>query len=119
MRTSFAIAFASLAMLGTAACGGDDGAPVDPCDESQLDNHGFCAAGLTETTKANMDEDEVGEADWDCLGTPSDDVANSVAITLTGVLNDFQTSSTELRDATVTVFHDTDYQNPVDMFGPT
>lgn len=116
MRTSLALA--SFALLGTAACGGDDGAPAGP-DAAVLPNGGFDVTQLTETTKANMDEDEIGEANWDCLGTPTDDTASTVAITLTGVLNDFQTSSTELRDATVTVFHDTDYQNPVDTFGPT
>lgn len=115
MRTSFA--FASFALL--AACGGDDG-NVDPCEDPQLENGGFDpVCSVTETTKANVDEDEVGEANWDCLGTASDDVATTVEITLTGVLHDFQTESTELRDATVTVFHGTDYQNAEDEFGPT
>lgn len=115
MRT--ALAFASLSLLGTAACGGDDSA-AGP-DAAVLPNGGFDVAQLSGTTKANMDDEEVGEANWDCLNTPSDDVPTAVAITLTGVLNDFQTSSTELRDATVTVFEGTDHQNPVDTFGPT
>jgi len=115
MRTS--LAFASLALLGTAACGGDDVA-AGP-DAAVLANGGFDVSMLTETTKANNDKDEVGDANWDCLGTPTDDTANTVAITLTGVLNDFQTSSTELRDATVEVFEGTDYQNAVDTDGPT
>jgi hypothetical protein len=115
MRTSFA--FASLVLLGTAACG-DDGPPDDP-EVTGFDVRQLQDPEVGGTTKANMDEDEIGEANWDCLGTPSDDEAHTVAITLTGVLNDFQTESTELRDATVEVFEGTDYQNPIDEFGPT
>ncbi len=114
MRTSYA--FASFVLL--AACGGDDGT-VDPCDEAQLENGGFSTCMLTDTTKANMDEEEVGEANWECLNTPTDDEATTVEIALTGRLHDFQNEGSELRDATVTVFQGTDYQTAEDEFGPT
>ncbi len=115
----FAFFSSSLFVLAAAACGGGGDGDDDDAPDATVTggNTGFIVP--TETTKAFDGSTELGEADWTCLNTPTDDVPNSVAITLTGVLNDFQTSSTEIRDATVTVFHGIDYQNPVASDGPT
>jgi hypothetical protein len=98
------------------ACGG--GETIEP-----LENEGFVTpvdeSGNFLVTKANMDEEEVGAADWDCLGTASADEPTSVEITLTGALTDFQNMDNEIRDGNIEVFEEIDYQNPVDMFGPT
>lgn len=118
-RTLFGIGIASATLLVTAACGDDGGTGDDDpgVDAADLPNAGFVPP--TEVTKANENDTEVGDADWSCLNTPSDDQATTVEITLTGVLNDFQTASTEIRDATVEVFQGIDIGNPVDEDGPT
>ena len=106
---------ASVFSLGLLACGGGD--------VVEIENEGFVEPVDTEgnflVTKANMDEEEIGAADWSCLGSPSDDEETTVAIHLTGALTDFQTMSNEIRDGNIEVFPDIDYQNPVDSFGPT
>ncbi|MCA9680464.1 MAG: hypothetical protein H6708_29775 [Kofleriaceae bacterium] len=112
----FAFASSALFTLATAACGGGDDTPATP-DADTGGNPGFILP--TDTTKANMDDAPIGEADWSCLNTASDDVATAVEIHLTGVINDFQDNSKEIRDGTITVFPDTDYMNPVDTSGPT
>jgi hypothetical protein len=93
-----------LACLLLAACGGDDDA--GPPDAGPLENAGF--ARPTVTTTAYVDNNgvwqEVGPANWSCLNTPSDDVASSVEITLSGEINDFQTPTTSVSDATIELF---------------
>jgi hypothetical protein len=99
------------------ACG-DDGSSTPPCESLGDVNPGFstpCAA----TTFAEDDVDSGEPADWSCLGTPTDDVATAVEITLTGVINDFQNNDNEVNEATVEVFPGIDHTNVVDSFGPT
>lgn len=109
---------ASILGLGLAACGGGGGDDDNQAvDAATLPNEGFVPPD--HVTMANMDEVEVGPANWDCLNTANPDLPTSVEITLTGVLNDFQTTANEIRDATVSVFPTSDYQNPVDTSGPT
>jgi hypothetical protein len=122
MRSARLAFFSStLFVLAAAACGGggDDTGDDDDMPDAggPVGNPGFIVPD--ETTKAFDGDTELGEANWDCLNTPTDDIATTVAITLTGVLNDFQNNDTEIRDATVTVFQGIDYQNPDAMDGPT
>jgi hypothetical protein len=102
--------------IGLLACGG--GETIEP-----LENEGFVEPVDENNnflvTKANVDEEEVGAADWGCLGTASADEPTAVEITLTGALTDFQNMDNEIRDGNIEVFEEIDYQNPVDMAGPT
>lgn len=92
--------------ITAAACGGDDG-PAQP------------DARPASVTKANVNNQEVGNADWSCLGTPSDDVPTAVAITLNGEIRDFRTPTTKVRSATVTAFRGIDHTTAAATFGPT
>ena len=105
---------ATLASLSLAACGGDDGgSPIDASTpDAELPNPGFVKPDSV--TKANENGTEVGDADWTCLNTPSDDVATSVEITLTGVINKIDDPNAEVKDVIVSVFEGTDYMNPLD-----
>lgn len=91
-------------------CGGGGGGTPD----AGAGNEGFVPPDVT--TKAYDEQGsgnwvEVGDADWSCLNTPSDDMANSVEITLNGRTEDFQTGD-DLPNATVTVFDDIEVDNP-------
>jgi len=101
------------ALLLVPACfGGDDDvlavdAPVDssddedgpgpdaPIDAPPASNPGFRTP--TAVTKANVVSNgvwtEVGDADWSCLGTPSDDQPSTGTIALGGTVTDFQTGN--------------------------
>ena len=96
--------------LSVAACGGED-------DPIVTGNDGFIVP--TAATEAFVNDESAGPADWSCLYTPTDDVANSVDITLTGTVLNFTDSEDEVKEATVEVFEGTDYQNPLDTNGPT
>lgn len=106
----------SLCTLAIAACGDDGGGA--PCESLGDTNPGFstpCAA----TTYAENEVDSGEPADWSCLGTATDDTDTTVAITLTGVLNDFQNNDNEINEATVEVFPGIDHANVLDTDGPT
>jgi hypothetical protein len=102
--------------LGACGGGGDGDETTDntgsPCDEfvipggdsnpgfaKPVDDEGNCI--LVEA----WDDGEPAAIDLSCLGTPSDDQASSVEITLDTTVTDFQTGET-LAGATVTVFND-------------
>jgi hypothetical protein len=102
MRRLAALGFAPL--FAVAACSDDGGSTT--IDAPVLENPGFPVP--TAVTKANSDSTgawvELGDADWSCLNTPSDDQPSTQAIALTGKIRDFQTSSTSIGNATVTAF---------------
>ena len=105
MRRLAALGFAPLFAL--AACGDDGGSTTTDggIDAPALENPGFPVP--TAVTKANMRSGgvwtEIGDADWSCLNTPSDDQPSTQAIALTGVIDDFQ-SGDGVGNATVTAF---------------
>jgi hypothetical protein len=116
MRLVHSFPFVLASSLALVACGGgdDDGADDDSAgpDASGPSNEGFVTP--ESITMANENDAEVGPADWSCLNTPGEDVATTVDITVSGVINQFDDQSKEVRDVTVSVFEGTDYQNPVD-----
>lgn len=87
-------------LLALAACGDDGGGPIEPPA-----NPGFTKP--TTFTKANMrvsgQWQEIGAADWSCLGTPTADRASTQSIMLSGVVDDFQNGD-PVGNATVTAF---------------
>lgn len=87
----------SISALG--ACGGDDGA-AGP--DAGVTNEGFVMP--TAVTKANDNGTEMGDADWSCLNTPTDDDASTQDIMLSGKIRDFQTSSNGVGAAAITAF---------------
>src|SRR5262249_16165337 len=97
--------FAPLLLL--TACGDDGGGGT--IDAGGIDaptgNPGFPVP--TATTKANMRTGgvwmEIGDADWSCLGTPSDDLPANGMSPLAGRGEDFQ-SGDPVGNATVTAF---------------
>lgn len=106
MRRLATLGFAPLFAL--AACSDDGGSTnIDGggIDAPMLENPGFPVP--TAVTKANTFSmgawSEVGDADWSCLNTPSDDQPSTQAIALTGVIDDFQ-SGDGVGNATVTAF---------------
>jgi hypothetical protein len=111
MRSSPVLA----SLLLVAACGGGDSSTPDAASvDAGLPNEGFVAPD--HKTMANMDHNEIGDADWTCLNTPSADVATTVPITLTGTLTDFQSGNTVSKPAMAAIeaFAGIDYTNVVD-----
>lgn len=105
MRFTRFLAFTTLSALA-GACGGDDGDGVTSVDAADnLENPGFPVP--TAITKANEKIDnlwtEIGDADWTCLNTPSPDQPSTQAISLSGVIEDFQTGA-GVGAASVTAF---------------
>jgi hypothetical protein len=102
---------AALALVG--ACGGGENG--DGGGEEPLANPGFITPGTSDAdwdqaiTWAYTEDDGVftehGPADWSCLNTTSADVVTTDAVTLSGVITDFQTDKA-LPDAEVHVFAD-------------
>lgn len=106
MRRLATLGFAPLFAL--VACSDDGGSTTidgGGIDAPMLENPGFPVP--TAVTKANTFSmgawSEVGDADWSCLNTPSDDQPSTQAIALTGVIDDFQ-SGDGVGNATVTAF---------------
>jgi hypothetical protein len=56
---------------------------------------------------------DLGPADLTCLNTPSADEATTVAVTLNGIIKDFQTSK-PVPQTTVTAFQGIDFMHPFD-----
>jgi hypothetical protein len=97
--------FLALTLLGVAACGG--GTQTTP-DAAVVDN------GFNKPDKplmANMESGgvwtEIGPADLSCLGTPTDDQATAVEVTLNAIVKDFQ-SGNAVPNAAVTLFDGVD-----------
>ena len=108
----FASICSVLAVTLIAACGGDK-TPVD----AKVDDIGFnkptgVLKSNHEVSKNNWVED--GPADLSCLGTPSADVATTVAVALSTKVDDFQ-SGNAVPMTHVTVFPNQDAAAP---FGP-
>jgi hypothetical protein len=91
-----------------AACGG--GGDDDGGDGEELENPGFATPDTVTTahTKDGAVWTEVGPANWDCLGTASDDTPSTVSIAITGVVRDFQNEDDVIADAMVAVFDGND-----------
>lgn len=109
MRIVYFFTITSLSLL---ACGGDD----DNTTPDAAVDTGFNLP--TVTLKANNEVaddqwEELGPANLGCLGTPSDDMASTVAVTLTTKVTDFQ-SGNAVPSSTVEVFKDQDYMNVID-----
>jgi hypothetical protein len=107
MRLTIVLGLASATLLAAACGGDDDGGDGDgtQVDAAPGGNPGFPMP--TAVTKANVKMNgvwtEAGDADWSCLGTPSTDAPSTQAITLSGKIEDFQTSA-GVGGATVTAF---------------
>jgi len=85
-------ALGSILVMGSAACGGDD----DSADAAvELANPGFILPPAGEFPVAYKEIGgvwtEQGPANFNCLGTASDDVISTEEIVLTGKTRDFQT----------------------------
>jgi hypothetical protein len=97
-------AWMTLGLVMAVGCGGDDAPVVD---------RGFNTP--TTVTKAYKEESgvwmEQGDANFGCLNTPTGDMATTVAVTLSGTVEDFQTGNA-VPDAVVTIFDDVDTNNP-------
>ncbi|MBK9030934.1 MAG: hypothetical protein IPL61_06270 [Myxococcales bacterium] len=106
MRRICTLGLAPLFVLA-AACGDDGGSTGTDggIDAPMLENPGFPVP--TAITKANMKSmgvwTEIGDADWTCLNTPSDDQPSTQSISLTGTIEDFQ-GGPNVGNATVTAF---------------
>lgn len=99
---------ASVLFLTLAACGDDGG--KTPVDAPVMEDIGFNKP--TAALKANYEVSknnwkEIGPANLDCLGKPSNDMATTVAVTLTTRVDDFQ-SGNAVPNTTVTAFRDQD-----------
>ena len=106
-----------VALCVAAACGGgdDDGGGADAGEE--LENPGFATPDVVTTAymKDGTSWTEVGPANWDCLGTASDDEASTVEITVSGVVRDFQEDEDTVASAMVAVYEGSDIDGtPVD-----
>ena len=104
MKTGFCVLFAFVA-----ACGGDDDGGGG-ADGGTLENPGF-ATPDTVTTAFSKDGEvwnEVGPANWDCLGTASDDMPSTVEISLTGIARDFQNDDDVIADAMISAYDGND-----------
>jgi hypothetical protein len=96
-----------------AGCGSSEEAP----GEEPLANPGFVRPGSSPDARWDQaitwayseDNDvftDLGPADWSCLNTPSGLQPSTASITISGVLEDFQTSK-EITEAEISVFAET------------
>jgi len=104
-----------LALAAVPACGGSSsGNPDAGPPDAMGGNSGFVPP--MDVTKANMESNgtwmELGDADWSCLNTASDDMPLQADLTLDGQINDFQNMSNGVPDPTVVAFAGTDYMTP-------
>jgi hypothetical protein len=108
MRLSIAFTVTSLLL---SACGGDDG---DPMPDASGDDIGFNLPTISLKANKEIAEDnwqEQGPADLACLGTPSADLATTVAVTLNAVVKDFQ-SGNSVPGSMVEIFPEQKYTMP-------
>jgi hypothetical protein len=107
MKTGFCLL---LALSAVAACGGDDDGGGGGADAGNLENPGFATPDTVTTAYAREGEiwTEVGPANWACLNTASDDTPSTVAITLSGVVRDFQNDDDVIADAMISVYSGND-----------
>lgn len=106
------------ALCVATACGGggdDDGGGADAGPE--LENPGFATPDTVTTAymKDGSSWQEVGPANWDCLGTATDDTPSTVEITVTGVVRDFQEDEDTVAGAMIAVYEGSDIDGtPID-----
>ncbi|HTM21702.1 MAG TPA: hypothetical protein VL172_14370, partial [Kofleriaceae bacterium] len=116
--------FSALLALGAGACGGGGGdddtggnagfiKPVSPCADTVSPSHPCHDSAITEAySEVDGVWQDQGPADWSCLGTPTDDTPSTTAITLTGLIDDFQTGDpVPLVD--IKAFNVVDVDNPI------
>jgi hypothetical protein len=113
MRIASSFTFLSLSVL--VACGGGGSSGDKPAIDSGPKDIGF--SNPVGTLKANREVStnewmEIGEADLSCLGTPANDPPTTVTVSLSTVVNDFQ-SKNPVPNAQVQVFRG---QNLTDIF---
>jgi hypothetical protein len=122
--TRLAFSISALLALGAGACGGGGGddddtgnegflVPTSPCADSVSNFH---PCHETAVTQAYQEIDGTwtlqGDADWSCLNTPTDDVPSTEAITLTGLIDDFQTGN-PVSTVAISAFNVIDIDNPL------
>jgi hypothetical protein len=89
-------------------CGGDD---ADDTPDAGLG--GFAPPDVIAHAYEENDDvyTDLGEADFSCLNTATDDAATSVEVALTGTIGDFQTGD-DAPEVTAEAFKLIDWQNP-------
>jgi hypothetical protein len=110
MRLALSFTLLSLSIVAP-ACGGSDAKP----DAFVAKDVGFNkpTKGLKANSQTGGSWMELGPADLSCLGTPSSDMATTVAVTLNTIVKDFQ-SGNAVPNATVTIFKDVMTDAPFD-----
>jgi hypothetical protein len=116
MRLVHSFPFVLASSLALVACGGggdDDGGDDDTAgpDANVPSNEGFVPPDSV--TKANEDGAEVGNANWDCLGTANPDVPTTTDIALSGLIEKFGADGVQ-DGVTVEVFAGTNFQTILD-----
>jgi len=106
MRFGFSISICVLV-----ACGGSSTPKPDAAVDIGFNKPTASLHANTEVSDHNWMD--LGPADLTCLGTPSSDEATTVAVTLNGIVKDFQSGSA-VPQTTVTVFQGIDYMHPFD-----
>jgi len=106
MRFGFSISICVLV-----ACGGSSTPKPDAAVDIGFNKPTASLHANTEVSDHNVMD--LGPADLTCLGTPSSDEATTVAVTLNGIVKDFQSGSA-VPQTTVTVFQGIDYMHPFD-----
>ncbi len=105
--------FSLLSVALAFGCGDDDGGSGTP-DALNLPNPGFVKPMETVTAYSQDSNDEwilQGDANFDCLNTPTDVVPSTQDVTLSGTLEDFQTGNA-VPDGTMAFFVGSDFNNP-------
>jgi hypothetical protein len=104
MRFGFAICF-------LVACGGSSHSEPDAAVDIGFNKPTASLHANTEVSKGMWMD--LGPADLTCLDTPSSDESTTVAVTLNGIIKDFE-SGNAVPQATTTVFQGIDYMHPFD-----
>jgi hypothetical protein len=120
MRLALSRCVVSVGLSLVVACGGG-GSNTQTGSDALVDAPGqdIGFAKPTKSVKANMEQSldvwtELGSADFSCLGTPSADVATTVAVALSTTTQDFQTMDVQ-PTVVVTAFQDVDIGSAFDM----
>ncbi len=108
MKIRSTVALTLMCAAVTAACGGDDD-PTPP--DAMAVDIGFNKP--TATLKANNNGMELGPADLSCLGSPANDPATTVAVTLDTTVRNFENDAL-VPSAGVTAFKVADVGQPFD-----
>ena len=101
----------SLLLITLAACGGGSSSKPDAAKDTGF-NKPTAALHANMTPSGGVPTD-IGPADLSCLGTASNDMATTVAVTLTTTVKDFQ-NHTAVPNAAVTAFQNASADAPFD-----